>query len=72
MRLSARAALLRREGLYHSHIIDWRTARDAGALADAYATNPHRFRRRPTPPRLPKAAWINQPAKEEHQEEPAA
>lgn len=47
-------------------------ARRADVLADAYATNPHRFRRRPTPPRLPKAAWINQPAKEEHQEEPAA
>ncbi|WP_183091693.1 transposase [Streptomyces radicis] len=32
----AKGALLRREGLYHSHIIDWRTARDAGAL-DALA-----------------------------------
>lgn len=28
----ARGALLRREGLYHSHILDWRKARDAGAL----------------------------------------
>jgi transposase len=28
-----RSALLRREGLYHSHIIEWRRARDAGALA---------------------------------------
>lgn len=27
-----RGALLRREGLYHSHIIEWRKARDAGAL----------------------------------------
>lgn len=27
----AKGALLRREGLYHSHIIDWRAARDAGA-----------------------------------------
>jgi transposase len=26
------AALLRREGLYHSHILEWRAARDAGAL----------------------------------------
>ena len=25
--------MLRRERLYHSHIIDWRAARDAGALA---------------------------------------
>lgn len=29
----ARGALLRREGLYHSHIIEWRHARDAGVLA---------------------------------------
>ena len=28
-----RGALLRREGLYHSHIIEWRKARDAGVLA---------------------------------------
>lgn len=28
-----KGALLRREGLYSSHIIDWRRARDAGALA---------------------------------------
>jgi transposase len=27
-----KGAILRRERLYHSHIIDWRTARDAGAL----------------------------------------
>jgi transposase-like protein len=29
---SERGALLRREGLYHSHIIEWRKARDAGTL----------------------------------------
>ena len=29
----ARGALLRREGLYHSHLIEWRRARDAGVLA---------------------------------------
>ncbi|WP_377251323.1 hypothetical protein [Phytohabitans kaempferiae] len=29
----AKGALLRREGLYSSHIIQWRRARDAGALA---------------------------------------
>src|SRR5213595_4315564 len=28
-----KGALLRREGLYSSHIIEWRRARDAGALA---------------------------------------
>lgn len=35
----AKGALLRREGLYHSHIIDWRAARDAGALG-ALAARP--------------------------------
>src|SRR3954463_16447158 len=29
-----KGALLRREGLYSSHIIEWRRARDAGTLAD--------------------------------------
>jgi transposase-like protein len=29
----SRGAILRREGLYSSHIVDWRRARDAGALA---------------------------------------
>lgn len=29
----ARGALLRREGLYHSHLIEWRRARDAGVLS---------------------------------------
>jgi transposase len=29
----AKGALLRREGLYHSHIIEWRRARDGGLLA---------------------------------------
>jgi transposase-like protein len=28
-----KGAVLRREGLYSSHIVDWRKARDAGALA---------------------------------------
>ncbi|MDT5026503.1 MAG: transposase [Micromonosporaceae bacterium] len=30
-----RGALLRREGLYHSHVIEWRKARDAGTLTPA-------------------------------------
>ncbi len=30
----AKGALLRREGLYSSHITEWRKARDAGALAE--------------------------------------
>jgi transposase-like protein len=29
----AKGALLRREGLYSSHMVEWRRARDAGALA---------------------------------------
>ncbi len=29
----AKGALLRREGLYSSHIVEWRRARDAGMLA---------------------------------------
>jgi transposase len=29
----AKGAILRREGLYSSHLVDWRRARDAGALA---------------------------------------
>jgi putative transposase len=30
-------------------------------LAAAYTANPNRFRRKPTPPSIPGAAWINQP-----------
>lgn len=30
----AKGALLRREGLYSSHIVEWRRARDFGALAE--------------------------------------
>ena len=30
-------------------------------LDRAYAAHPQRFARRPRPPRLPEAAWINQP-----------
>ena len=41
---SAKGALLRREGLYSSHVVDWRRARDAGALAGLTAT-PRRPRR---------------------------
>lgn len=32
----AKGAILRREGLYTSHISEWRRARDAGALAGLY------------------------------------
>jgi transposase InsO family protein len=33
-------------------------------LDRAYAAHPHRFTRRPRPPRLPEAAWINQPTQQ--------
>lgn len=36
-------------------------AQRAEVLNAAYTANPNRFRRRPTPPRIPGAAWINQP-----------
>jgi putative transposase len=36
-------------------------ARRAAVLEAAYAANPERFRRRPTPPKLPAKVWINQP-----------
>jgi len=36
-------------------------AHRAEVLNAAYAANPERFRRRPTPPDLPTKAWINQP-----------
>jgi putative transposase len=31
-------------------------------LSQAYAEHPERFARRPRPPKLPEAAWRNQPA----------
>lgn len=43
----------------------------ARVLADAYATHPERFvRKPPQPPSLPMAVWINQPAPGEEQERP--
>jgi transposase-like protein len=33
-----KGAILRREGLYSSHVVEWRKARDAGALAGLKAT----------------------------------
>lgn len=42
----AKGALLRREGLYSSHLVEWRRARDAGALA-GLAGQPRPARRTP-------------------------
>ncbi len=39
-----KGAILRREGLYSSHIVDWRRARDAGALAGLAAPRGRRRR----------------------------
>ena len=40
-------------------------AQRAAVLNAAYAANPDRFHgRRPTPPKLPTAAWINDPSRE--------
>jgi putative transposase len=37
-------------------------AQRAEVLAAAHTRHPHRFRRRPQPPKLPSAVWINRPA----------
>lgn len=42
----AKGALLRREGLYSSHLVEWRRARDAGALSGLSA-QPRAGRRTP-------------------------
>ena len=47
----AKGALLRREGLHSSHIVDWRRARDAGALA-GLSTPRGRRRRDPQAERI--------------------
>jgi hypothetical protein len=48
-------ALLRREGLYSSHLVDWRRQRDAGAL-QALARRRDRPTR-PTRPTRPPRSW---------------
>ncbi|MFG2525128.1 hypothetical protein [Streptomyces sp. NPDC048527] len=45
-----KGAVLRRERLHHSHIIEWRQAREAGALG-APAGGPRRCARRGQPKR---------------------
>lgn len=49
----AKGALLRREGLYDSHITDWRKARDGGRLGAEQVRNPVPA---PAPRRLKKTA----------------
>jgi transposase-like protein len=55
-----KGALLRREGLYSSHIVDWRRARDAAAAGGAEV-------RRGRPPRDPKDAQIARLTREKEQ-----
>src|ERR1039457_5775433 len=55
-----KGAVLRREGLYSSHLIEWRRARDAGVLA-----GPARPRGRPAAD--PRDAQITQLTKEKAQ-----
>jgi hypothetical protein len=55
----ARGALLRREGPYHSHVIEWTRARDAGALNALAAWRPARNRPRPRPTDSPSAGTEN-------------
>ena len=43
----AKGALLRREGLYSSHIVEWRRARDVGALAELGRPRGRKPRRTP-------------------------
>jgi putative transposase len=49
--------------VHHGTVAEVRAQR-AATLDAAYAAHPGRFRRRPTPPRLPTAAWINKPSRE--------
>lgn len=51
----SRGALLRREGLYSSHIVEWRKARDAGALKELGRTSGRRPTRSPEQVALEKA-----------------
>jgi putative transposase len=57
-------------GLHTPASVHYGTATEVRAqrqvtLDAAYATHPDRFgRRRPAPPKLPTAAWINQPSQE--------
>ena len=51
----ARGALLRREGLYSSHIVEWRRARDVGALKELGRTSGRRATRSPEQAALERA-----------------
>src|SRR5450759_1031907 len=50
-----KGAILRREGLYSSHVVDWRRARDAGVVPAAGPARP--ARRRPGLVASPRRGW---------------
>src|SRR6266851_7401159 len=54
-----KGAILRREGLYSSHIVEWRRARDAGALA-ALAASGRKPKRSPEQVELERLARQNE------------
>lgn len=56
----AKGALLRREGLYSSHIVEWRRARDVGALAELGRPRGRKRRRSPQSAELERALRRNQ------------
>jgi len=62
--LGEKGAILRREGLYSSHIVEWRRARDAGALAGL--SQPRG--RKPPDPRDAKIATLEREKKRLEQE----
>ncbi|KAA1250485.1 hypothetical protein F0Q45_09460 [Mycobacterium simiae] len=57
--------------VHHGAAIQIR-ARRPETRAAAYAANPDRLCRKPAPPKLPNAAWINEPPKENTDTEQAA
>lgn len=50
-----KGALLRREGLYSSHLVEWRKARDAGAIG-GLAAKPRRRRKKPAAAPAPQSS----------------
>lgn len=59
-----KGAVLRREGLYSSHVVEWRKARDAGALAGLAAAR-GRPRRDPQAERIARLEADNQRLEQE-------
>src|SRR5664280_761970 len=56
-----KGAILRREGLHSSHVVDWRRARDAGALAALAQPRASHYRRHRSSPAPQRPAPVAQP-----------